>query len=49
MVLLFLFYSLVYQGIDEEDMPTEEAIKEAVEDMPPLEDEGDSSRMEEVD
>ncbi|KAK1158693.1 heat shock protein HSP 90-alpha [Acipenser oxyrinchus oxyrinchus] len=36
-------------GIDEEDMPTEEAIKEAVEDMPPLEDEGDSSRMEEVD
>ncbi|XP_040188954.1 heat shock protein HSP 90-alpha [Rana temporaria] len=36
-------------GIDEEDIPLEEIASPVIEDMPPLEGEDDSSRMEEVD
>lgn len=40
----------VSPGIDEDDMPTEAETGGAnIEDMPPLEGEDDSSRMEEVD
>lgn len=36
-------------GIDEDDLSTEEPSSAPVEDMPPLEGDDDTSRMEEVD
>lgn len=36
-------------GIDDDDLSTEEPISAPTEDMPPLEEDDDASRMEEVD
>lgn len=48
--LLSLLYRMIKLGlgIDEDDAPAEDNA-ESVEEMPPLEDEEDTSRMEEVD
>ena len=41
--------SLFLSGIDEDDLTTDEPTSAPVEDMPPLEGDEDTSRMEEVD
>ena len=50
LTLIFVFPRMIKLGlgIDEDDAPAEDNA-ETVEEMPPLEDEEDTSRMEEVD